>query len=249
MLDNRPMPSPTNSRRWFRSVCASALLIALFSAVAAAQAPEVGSLRAEFPPASIDSVERAEAALGATAGAKGRVEKEYRSDARACMKTFMVNDCLDQARALQRKRLAEIESVELEANRYKRKDRADRTDAERARREAERIGNQKADAELRARNRANFDSKKARGQRDDAAKTESLKNRKPTAKRTPPVVPPNEATLRAKNAAEYASKVSAAKTHQVEINRRIAIKAAERSRRAEDKAAKDAKNAAAPVKP
>ena len=249
MLDNPPMHPPTRSHRWSRSGCAAALLIGLFSAAAAAQGPELGSLRAQFPPSSIDSVERADAALGATAGAKGRVENEYKSDARGCMKTFMVNDCLDQARTLQRKRLTEIESVELEANRYKRKDRADRTEADRARREAERTGNQKADADLRARNRTNFDSKKAQAQRDDAAKTESAKNRKPTAKRTAPVVPATDAALRAKNAADHASKVGEAKTHQVEIKRRLAAKAAERKRRAEEKAVKDAKNVAPPVKP
>jgi len=249
MLDNPFMRPPIRGLRWVRSVCAFlAFAGSLSTAATAGPGPELGSLRAQFPTASIDSVERADAALAATAGAKGKVEKDYKSDAQGCAKTFLVNDCLDRARELQRKRLDEITAVELEANRFKRKDRADRTEADRARREAERTGNQKTDDAQRARNRENFDSKQAQAKRDEAAKTKSTQDRKPAAKRTPPPVPGNDAAQRAKNAAAHASKVGEAKTHRTEIDRRVAAKAADRKRRAEEKAAKDAKTAV-PVKP
>ena len=250
MLDNPPMPLSIRAVRWVRSACVVAALASVFSTATAAQpGPELGSLRAQFPAMSIDSVERADAALSATTGAKGKVEKDYKSDAQGCAKTFLVNDCLDRARELQRKRLDEISSVELEANRFKRKDRADRTEADRARREAERAANQKSDDAQRARNRENFAGKQAQAKRDDAAKSKSAENRKPVPKRVPSPAPGNDdAAQRAKNAANFASKASDAKAHKAEIARRVAANTADRKRRAEEKAAKDAK-AATPVKP
>lgn len=246
MFDNPPMRSSKKSDRLFRFGWAIAPLLALTSTagIAARPAPELGSLRAQFPSSTIDSVERADAALAATAGAKGQVEKGYKSDSRGCMTTFMVNDCLDKARELQRKRLSEIDGVELEANRFKRKDHADKLDADRARRESERVAGQKADTEQRSRNRQSYDEKQTRAKRDEAAAAESAKNRKPTAKKPPVPVPVTEAAQRAKNAADYTTKVTEARTHQQEIARRIAAKDADRKRRGEEKAEKDAKTAA-----
>ena len=247
MLDNPAMRPPIRGARWVRSACAFVVLAGVLSVANAARpAPELGSLRARFPSSTIDSVERADAALAATAGAKGQVEKDYKADAQGCAKTFLVNDCMDGARELQRKRLDEITSVELEANRFKRKDRADRTEADRARRESERTANQKTDDAQRARNRENFDGKQAQAKRDDAAKARTTQARKPTSKRAAPPPPSDDAALRAKNAASYASKVDEAKVHKAEIARRVAANTADRKRRAEEKAAKDAK---APVPP
>ena len=249
MLDNPSMHPQIRGVRAVRSACAFGLLAGFISVATAAQpGPELGSLRAQFPASSIESVERADAALAATAGAKGKVEKDYKSDAQGCAKTFLVNDCLDRARELQRKRLDEISSVELEANRFKRKDHADRTEADRARREKERAATQNTDDAQRARNRENYAGKQAQGQRDAAAKAKSAENRKPVARRASPPPPAGDAAQRAKNAATYASKASEAKTHQAEIARRVAANTADRKRRAEEKAAKDAK-APVPVKP
>ena len=249
MLDNPSMHAQIRGVRSVRSACAFGLLAGFISVATAAQpGPELGSLRAQFPASSIESVQRADAALAATAGAKGKVQQDYKSDAQGCAKTFLVNDCLDRARELQRKRLDEISSVELEANRFKRKDHAERTGADRARREGERAANQKTDDAQRARSREKFAGKQAQARRDDAAKIKSADSRKPTAKRTGPPPPASDAAQRAKNAANYASKASEARTHQAEIARRVAANTADRKRRAEEKAAKDAK-APVPVKP
>lgn len=249
MLDNRAMPASLNRVRSVLSACAVvALTVGCSLAVAAGAGPELGSLRGRFPATTIDTVERADAALAATAGAKGQVEKDYRSDAQGCAKTFLVNDCLDRARELRKKRLDEITSVELEADRFKRKDRSARTEADRARREADRAANQKTDDRQRARSRESFDSKQAQAKRDDAAKEKGTQTRKPTAKHAPPPAP-DDAAKRAKTAASYTNKVSEAKAHEAEIARRVAANTADRKRRAEEKAAKAAKAAVPPVKP
>lgn len=249
MLDNRAMTASSNRVRSILSACAFlASTVWCSLAIAAGSGPELGSLRARFPATTIDTVERADAALAATAGAKGQVEKDYRSDAQGCAKAFLVNDCLDRARELRKKRLDEITSVEVEADRFKRKDRSARTEADRARREAERTANQKTDDAQRARSRESFDGKQVQAQRDEAAKANATQSRKPSPKRAPPPAA-DDAAKRSKNAAGYTNKVSEAKAHEAEIARRVAANTADRKRRAEEKAAKAAKVAVPPVKP
>ena len=213
---------------------------------AASTVSEVDLLREQFPVGSITSVPRADAALGATAGAKARVEKDYLTTARDCMKTILVNDCLERARLLQQKRLADITAVELDANRFKRRDHADRLDADRAQREAERQAKAPADAEQREKNRKSFEGKQTQAAHDIAdRKTSDEKRaksppRKPTAKPQPPSAPEVAAAQRAKNATDYASKVKEVKEHEDAIQRHLVSKAADRKRRADAKAAKDA---------
>lgn len=247
MPDNRAMPV---SRSRVSIVSRVVLCIVALSAAAIAEAqpaPAAGSLRDRFPPASITSVERADAALDATAGAKGRVELEYRTQARECSGRFLVNECLDTARETQRKRIADIDAVELEANRYKRRDKADRTEADRARREAERAAGAAGDAEMRARNRTAYEARQADAAKKnaDAAKARARNARPAIATRsTAPSGP--DAEQRRKNAEAQAQKVSEAAAHRQDIDRRIAAKAAERKRRQDEKKARDAKIAAAP---
>jgi|GEM_PF-1852905 len=233
-----------------RAIAGVALAVLCFAEAEAQTADAVDALRTQFPVGSIDSVSRADAALGATSGAKARVEKDYKTTARNCLKTILVNDCLDAASALQRKRLADIDAVELEANRYKRRDRADHVEADRAQREAERRANAQADADLRARNRKSFEDKQAQAARDAAERAKAdVKHanatpHKPAVKVAPPTAAEIAARQHAKNAADYTAKVAEAKEHEEAIQRRLASKAADRKRRADEKAAKEAKEAA-----
>ncbi len=230
-----------------------AVLSALFLSPSAQgqTAAAVDALRTQFPVGSIDSVSRADEALGATSGAKARVERDYKTTARNCLKTILVNDCLDAARELQRKRLADIDAVELEANRYKRRDHAGNIDADRAQRESQRQANAKADADLRAKNRKNFEDKQAQAARDAADRAKADIKRanaaphQPAVKIAPPTAAEIAARQHAKNATEYVAKVNEAKEHEDAIQRRLASKAADRKRRADEKAAKEAKEAAA----
>ena len=257
MFDNRAMPSsmmsvfPTSARSVSRAL--SAIVFASLAVTAFAQtAPEPGSLRERYPTSSIDSAERADAALAETNGAKAHVELEYRNQARDCMKGFTVNACLDGARALQRKRLADIDGVELEANRFKRRDKADRLDADRQKRDAEHAANAPADADQRARNRKSYEDRQAQAAREVAERkrTEARtaanpsKPHRPAVKVPPPADTAANAAMREKNAAQHAAKVREANAHLAEIDRRMVSKTAERKRHAEEKAVKEAKAAA-----
>ncbi len=249
MFDNRTM----------RPTCPALAVLVLIlgfiqaSGARAQTAPEPGSLRERYPVSSIDSPERADAALAETNGAKGHVELEYRNQARDCIGTFAVNACLDAARALQRKRLAEVEGVELEANRFKRRDKADRLDADRKKRDGDRAANAATDADLRARNRKAFEERQAeaaravteRQRKEARTAAEAKQPRRPAVKAPPPARTPADAAMREKNVVQHAAKLAEAKAHREEIDRRVVAKTAERKRHAEDKAAKDAKTAAA----
>ncbi len=211
-------------------------------------APIPGSLRELFPPSSIQSTERADAALASTSGAKARVEKQFKVEARDC-NGFLVNRCLDEARQRQRERLGEIDAVELEANRYKRRDKADRIEAERARRETEREAGADADRAQRARNQKAFDDKQVQRQRDAALQARSKAVRAapsphPAIRTVKPATAELQARQRAKNVADHDIKVREAATHEKDIERRLVAKTADRKRRDDEKKAREAKAAA-----
>ena len=250
MSDNRTM-CPSIRRSAFVALLCCLAATGVRAQVEAGPAP--GSLRELFPPSSFQSNERADAAIAATSGAKSRVEKQYRVEARDCAATFLVNACLDQARARQRLRLGEIDAVELEANRFKRRDKADRIEAERAKREADRTANAGADAEQRARNRQTYDDKQSQRAREMAdqahsagGRAGSTKPHRPAIRIAKPDDRASESRQRAKNAADHAVKVAEAETHKMDIERRVAAKTADRKRRDDEKKARDAK-AAMPV--
>lgn len=254
MSDNRAMSPRT--RRARRLVAITALRSAVLWTVAtgpgiAAPPPVPGSLRELFPTASIDSTERADAALAATDGARARVEREFEESARSCATKILVNDCLDRARALQRARLGEIDGVRVDADRFKRRAKADRIAADRDKRESDRATNAEADAALRSTNRKAFDDKQERGVRDSAERTRSDAARAAssvphrTANGARPMGSTDDPQKRAKNAADYAAKVQQARAHSAEIERRVAAKAADRKRRDDARKAKEARAATA----
>ncbi len=230
-----------------------AALLATAGVARADSATDVDALRQRFPAGSIDSVDRADAALAATNGAKVRVEKDYKDAARACIAKVLVNACVDEARSERRRRNGDIDAVELEANRFKRRDRADRAEADRTKREADRAASAPADAAQRERNRKAYDDKQAEAARSAADRTRA------DATRSTPGGRPHGATVklgplagseptaeqRAKNAADLAKRQQVAALHAKDIDRRLVEKAAERKRRDDAKAAKDAKAAAA----
>lgn len=246
MVDNRVMSR--RSSAWSpRLIALAALLLGSLAgdpALSASTVAEVDVLRTQFPAGSIDSVAQADAALGATAGAKARVAKDYKAATRECVKTLLVNDCLDRARLLQQRRIADIDAVELEANRYKRRDHTDKLDADRAQRENERRVKAPADADQRAKNRKSFDDKQSQVARDNADRRKADERRAQTPPHKPrlsppPAAPEVAAAQRAKNAVGYASKVKEVGEHENAIRRNLAAKAADRKRRADAKAARD----------
>ena len=251
IVDNRAMHA-SNRISWARLALGlpiTALALSFGSAFAAAD----GGLRDRFPASSITSTAKADAALAATGGAKERVEKEYRDTARECMKKFMVTACLDEARTQRRDRLADIEAIQVEATRFKRRDKADRVEADRAQREGNRAANAAADADLRAKNRRAYDERQAQAKREvaDRTRTDAARVGRPPATHSPsikkarPGSPEASAGQRARNAAEQATKVTDAAAHREQLARRHAEKEANRARRAQQQARKEAERKAA----
>ncbi|MGI9026785.1 MAG: hypothetical protein ACR2GP_14630 [Burkholderiaceae bacterium] len=239
-------------RSWARlALCFSVAALALsfgFPALAAAS----GGLRDRFPASSINSAAKADAALAATSGAKQRVEKEYKDAARECVKKFRVNDCLDEARTLRHDRLADIEAIQVEANRFKRRDKADRIEADSAQRERDRAANAAADADLRAKNRRDYDDRQEQAKREAADRARSGRTsatHSPLVGKPKPGSPEANATQRARNAAEQATKVKEAAVHREQLTRRHAEKEADRARRVQQQARKDAEKKAAQTAP
>jgi colicin import membrane protein len=247
IVDNRAMRS---IRSITPKLARDAFIVALLtiSLDALAQAPPTpDALRDQFPPSSIDSVKKADAALAATGGAKVKIDKDYKTAARACISTVLVNDCIDRAREARRKLMADVDAIELEANRFKRRERNDRIEADRTKREADRAGKAPSDAEQRERNRKDYDAKQAEAARsaEDRARSGANRKAKPAPKAPAPGSAEADAARREKNTIDYANKQKVAKEHQAEIERRMTQKAADRKRREEAKTAKDAKSAAA----
>lgn len=108
---------------------------------------EPGSeLTVRYPLDSIKSVETANQALAAVADARAEVEVRDSELRRTCYDKFFVNSCLDAAKEQRRLAMKAIRPIDIAANAYLRRDRAD----ERDRALAERDAKQPAGAEQKA---------------------------------------------------------------------------------------------------
>lgn len=135
------IPAPMNSERMLSRLVSC---IALLCAVAVAQAddkPEAEqALAAAFPPQSIDTVERANAAREAVAEARAAVSSRFAREKAACYDRFFVSACLVDVRDRERLANKAVRRVEVEANAFIRRERAaerDRAVAQREKRAAE----------------------------------------------------------------------------------------------------------------
>lgn len=79
----------------------------------------------------INSVEEADRVLGAIVGERKVVEAGFLEDERVCRSKFFATACLDAAQERHRLSLARLRALEVEANRFKRRARADQRDQER----------------------------------------------------------------------------------------------------------------------
>ena len=233
---------------------AIAIALLCFASFAVAQTSPAESFRKRFPAGSIDSTAKADAALAAAGGAKVRAQNDYKAAAHACLGTFLVNDCVEEARNSRRTRLSAIESVEVEANRTKRREHGDRVEAERVKREGERAANAPSNVRAREQNRTAFE-KKQQEAKEDVKRSEAKSARGAATraeggdKHTPAIATrrkdaESDAGLHAKNAAERADKVREASEHRDKMAKRRAEKEADRARRAKEQVQK---NLAAPA--
>ncbi len=98
------------------------------------------ALATQFPPKSIDTIERANAALALVPVARAEIERRIASQRFQCYEDFFTSSCLNDLRDIERRANKAVRRVEVEANALLRRERAaerDRAVAERERRAAE----------------------------------------------------------------------------------------------------------------
>lgn len=112
----------------------AALLLTLSASVQAADAElkpvaePAAELTARYPLETLNSVQTSNRALADVANAKAEVEARDLEQRRACYAKFFVNHCLDAAKEQRRLALKAIRPVDITANAFLRKDRADERD-------------------------------------------------------------------------------------------------------------------------
>ncbi|QBE67404.1 hypothetical protein EWM63_20660 [Pseudoduganella lutea] len=82
------------------------------------------------PAAPVQSVEQADAVLAQVAKDRAAAESEYAAGESVCYTKFFVNNCLDKIKEQRRARLAELRTLEIDANYVKRKSAVDLRDRE-----------------------------------------------------------------------------------------------------------------------
>lgn len=98
------------------------------------------ALATQFPPQSIDTVARANAALALVPDARAEIERRVAYQRAQCYEDFFTSSCLNDLRDSERRANKAVRRVEVEANALLRRERAagrDRAVAERERRAAE----------------------------------------------------------------------------------------------------------------
>ena len=102
------------------------------------------ALARDFPPQSIGTVERANAALKLVPAARAEINERAQREKAECYERFLTSSCLNDARNRDRKAAKLVRQVEVEANALLRRERAaerDRAVAEREKRAAEQRAN------------------------------------------------------------------------------------------------------------
>lgn len=98
-----------------------------------------------YPAGSIHSEERADQALKDIELERRAIDARFAKSERACYDKFFATDCLQKAKDLRRDALARMRSIEIEANTFKRRSRAE----EREKAAAERTAKREAQANER----------------------------------------------------------------------------------------------------
>ena len=82
------------------------------------------SLSARYPEGSIDSVATADRALAEVSAERPTIRRQLAKDERACYERFFTNLCLNRVEERERSALEQLRRVEIEANAFKRRERA-----------------------------------------------------------------------------------------------------------------------------
>jgi len=116
---------------WFNLIktAVTVLLLALCSACATSQ-PEVNTdVVINFPKTDkVTSVAQADAVLEAVSLSRSQIDWRYKQKEQICYTRFFVNHCILAAKDEKRADLARVKTMEVEANRFKRKDNVEQMD-------------------------------------------------------------------------------------------------------------------------
>lgn len=215
----------------------SAIGIAISLAMAGVMSqPLNDSVHTRYPVGAISSTEQADRALAEASGERNAIEQRFAAEQGNCYTKFFATTCMDESRERRRKALADVRAVEIEANEFKRRERA----AERDREVAQRIAD--SEAKRVEREQQSQQAKAGAVEKQDAGTVSPAHHSGPSqAERTAQ----HEAKLqriqaeeaanaakRAENVAAYERKQREAEEHLKEVENRKAEKERERARKA-----------------
>lgn len=101
--------------------------VTMLTGLAHAQ-PASTALQTHYPAGSIQSEQQASAALSEVSTERKEIEQIFIEDKNACYDKFFVSSCLNSAREKRRMALRIVRKVEVEANAFMRKEKADERD-------------------------------------------------------------------------------------------------------------------------
>jgi hypothetical protein len=185
--------------------------------------PSAG-LPQRYPAGSIQSVEAADRALADVGNERSRIGAQFANDQRACHENFFTTSCLDTAKERRRQALAQIRSVEIEANAFKRRAHAEEQDRI--------LSDKRAEQETGGKQQIRKSAKPDRSARDGEAAGSAVQRK--ARHRPTQAEEAADAQKRAENVAAYEKKVQDAEARQREV---AANKAEKERKRAEKKAA------------
>lgn len=84
------------------------------------------SISARYAENTISSVETADQAIGEVRAAREAIRNELAVEERACYDRFFTNLCLNKVEERERSAMEQLQRVEVEANAFKRRERAER---------------------------------------------------------------------------------------------------------------------------
>lgn len=227
-------------------ICAAIGLAAVMAAASAPAQVSNGGVAAKYPAGSISSTDAADRALAEAAVERTAAEQRYATEQGNCYSKFFATSCMDEVRERRRKELADIRAVEVQANEFKRRDRAAERDREVAQRKAD---SEATLAEREKQLQQQQQLREAGGTADAKAVSEAGKSSRndaiPSASGKQDRMVQHEAKLkriqaeeaanaakRAENIAAYERKQQEAEKHLKEVESRKAEKERERAKKA-----------------
>ncbi|TFW08973.1 hypothetical protein E4K72_07200 [Oxalobacteraceae bacterium OM1] len=185
-----------------------------------------------YPAGSINSIERADAALADVEQVRAAVQASYASEEQGCFGKFFASTCVDDAKERRRIALNRIRTIEQEANLFKRKQRVAERDETLKEHEAAAAAKAATQTDMASRN--DVVAAEAADEQDAASAPakQGQPRRHATKARQAEPDPAEEGRRRAENVAAYQRKVHEAEARQREIEARKQEKSREREAKA-----------------